>query len=192
MVKRSNAESAPRGSVRIIAGTWRGRRIPVVDGTTVRPTPDRVRETVFNWLREIVVGARCLDLFAGTGALGFEALSRGAGEVWFVESDARLVAALRAQAAAFGAATRITRGDVAAFLDSPPATRFDVVFLDPPYAEPVDAPLAGLRPWLAAGAVVYVERPRGAQLRKVEGGEWWKRARAGGVEFGLVRFQSAQ
>ena len=75
--------------MRIIAGEWRGRRIAIAPDTAVRPTPDRVRETLFNWLREAIVGARCLDLYAGTGALGFEALSRGAAEAWFVEQDRR-------------------------------------------------------------------------------------------------------
>ena len=79
-----------QGRIRIIAGTWRGRLIDIPDGTAVRPTPDRVRETVFNWLSAVVEGARCLDLFAGTGALGFEALSRGAAEAWLVEQDAKL------------------------------------------------------------------------------------------------------
>ena len=87
MVRRSNLRQAPRGSVRIIGGEWRSRRLAIPDGAAVRPTPDRVRETVFNWLRDSIVGARCLDLYAGTGALGFEALSRGAAQAYFVERD---------------------------------------------------------------------------------------------------------
>src|SRR5262249_47552686 len=78
MAKRSNARRELPGSVRIIAGEWRGRRVPIAPGTEVRPTPDRVRETLFNWLMHTIAGAKCLDLYAGTGALGFEALSRGA------------------------------------------------------------------------------------------------------------------
>src|SRR5689334_3621339 len=123
-----------QGRIRIIAGTWRGRLVDIPDGTAVRPTPDRVRETVFNWLREVIEGARCLDLFAGTGVLGFEALSRGAAEAWLVEQDAKLVEALRAAAQKFGATPQIVRRDVLAFLREPPAVRFDIVFLDPPYA----------------------------------------------------------
>ena len=96
MVKRNAARV--QGRIRIIAGEWRGRRIEIPEGTAVRPTPDRVRETVFNWLRDAIDGARCLDLFAGTGVLGFEALSRGAAEACFVEQDAALVDALRATA----------------------------------------------------------------------------------------------
>ena len=96
MATRKNSNS-----VRIIAGDWRGRRIPIPDGTRVRPTPDRVRETLFNWLNAVIPGARCLDLFAGTGVLGLEALSREAGEVWFVETDSSLIDSLRTQIARF-------------------------------------------------------------------------------------------
>jgi 16S rRNA (guanine966-N2)-methyltransferase len=137
MAKRSNVSRAP-GNVRVIAGEWRGRRIAIPDGTAVRPTPDRVRETLFNWLRELVEGAHCLDLFAGTGVLGFEALSRGAAEVWFVEQDAKLVAALQTTAATFGVQPQIVRRDVLAFLREPAPRRFDIAFLDPPYALEVE------------------------------------------------------
>jgi 16S rRNA (guanine966-N2)-methyltransferase len=190
MTKRSNADRGPQGSVRIIAGEWRGRRIPIAADTMVRPTPDRVRETVFNWLRETVEGARCLDLYAGTGALGFEALSRGAAEAWFVEQDPALVAALGSQATTFGVRPRTLRQDVATFLRGPPTTRFDIVFLDPPYALPVEPLLALLPPWLAPGALVYVERPREPGLPAIAGAEWVKRSYAGAVEFGLLRFHT--
>ena len=180
-----------QGRIRIIAGNWRGRLIEIPDGTAVRPTPDRVRETVFNWLRESLVGARCLDLFAGTGALGFEALSRGATEAWLVEQDAQLVEALRATASKFGATPRIVRRDALAFLREPPAARFDVVFLDPPYAAPL-APLLGvLPPWLAPRALVYVERRRSDGLPAVVAAEWLKQSHAGAVEYGLLRFEEA-
>jgi 16S rRNA (guanine966-N2)-methyltransferase len=174
--------------VRIIAGDWRGRRIPIAAGTTVRPTPDRVRETLFNWLRETIVGARCLDLFAGTGALGLEALSRGAAEAWFVEQDQALVAALEAQAAKLGVRPRVLRQDGAKFLQGSAAMRFDVVFLDPPYALPVEPLLALLPPWLAPGALVYVERPRTPGLPAIAGAEWRKRSHAGAIEYGLLQF----
>src|SRR5690606_14330781 len=93
--------SAP-GQVRIVGGTWRGRKLPVADVEGLRPTPDRVRETLFNWLAPVIDGARCIDLFAGTGALGFEAASRGAAEVWLVERDPRAVQALREAGAKLG------------------------------------------------------------------------------------------
>jgi len=178
-----------QGRVRIIAGEWRGRRIEIPEGTAVRPTPDRVRETVFNWLRDSLVGARCLDLFAGTGVLGFEALSRGAAETWFVEQDAKLVEALRATAAALGAQPQIVRRDALAFLREPPATRFDVAFLDPPYAAPLEPLLALLPAWLHPGGLVYVERRRSEGLPAVPSAAWVKRSYAGAVEYGLLQFE---
>jgi 16S rRNA (guanine966-N2)-methyltransferase len=185
MAKRSNVSRAP-GTVRVIAGEWRGRRIAIPEGTSVRPTPDRVRETLFNWLRDVIEGARCLDLFAGTGVLGYEALSRGAAEAWFVEQDAKLVAALQQSAASFGVKPQIVRRDVLAFLREAPQRRFDIAFLDPPYAIAVEPYLELLEAWLAPRALVYVERPRETGLPAVAGGEWCKRAHAGAVEYGLL------
>jgi 16S rRNA (guanine966-N2)-methyltransferase len=189
MVKRKPARV--QGQVRIIAGEWRGRRIDVAGETAVRPTPDRVRETLFNWLRDTIVGARCLDLCAGTGALGFEALSRGAAEAWFVEQDKVLAEMLGATAQRLGATPRIVRRDALAFLREPPSARFDVAFLDPPYASSLEPLLALLPPWLSPGALVYVERPRAAGLPVVAGGEWVKRSRAGAVEYGLLTLAAA-
>jgi 16S rRNA (guanine966-N2)-methyltransferase len=189
MVKRNVAHV--QGRIRIIAGEWRGRRIDVPDGAPVRPTPDRVRETVFNWLRDAIAGARCLDLFAGTGALGFEALSRGAAEAWFVEQDAALVAALRVTAQAFGVTPQIVRRDALAFLRDEPRARFDVVFLDPPYSQPIEPLLELLPAWLAPRALVYVERPRSAGLPAVPSAPWLKRSYAGAVEYGLLQFEEA-
>jgi 16S rRNA (guanine966-N2)-methyltransferase len=189
MVKR-NAKRV-QGSVRIIAGEWRGRRIAIPDGTAVRPTPDRVRETVFNWLRDSLDGARCLDLYAGTGVLGFEALSRGAAQAVFVEQDAALVAALQAIAQQFAAKPHIVRRDALAFLREPPTAKFDIVFLDPPYAQPVEPLLELLPRWLVARALIYVERPRGQGLPSVAGAQWLKQSHAGAVDYGLLRFDEA-
>jgi 16S rRNA (guanine966-N2)-methyltransferase len=189
MVRR-NAKRV-QGSVRIIAGEWRGRRIAIPDGTAVRPTPDRVRETVFNWLRDSLDGARCLDLYAGTGVLGFEALSRGAAQAVFVEQDAALVAALQAIAQQFAAKPHIVRRDALAFLREPPTAKFDIVFLDPPYAQPVEPLLELLPRWLVARALIYVERPRGQGLPSVAGAQWLKQSHAGAVDYGLLRFDEA-
>jgi 16S rRNA (guanine966-N2)-methyltransferase len=189
MVKRNAGRV--QGRVRIIAGEWRGRRISIPDGTSVRPTPDRVRETLFNWLHGLLAGARCLDLYAGTGVLGFEALSRGAAEAWLVERDAALVAALQATAAELGAAPKIIHRDALAFLREPAEARFDVVFLDPPYSQPLEPLLELLPRWLAPHAAVYVERPRSAGLPSVSGAEWLKQSYAGAVEYGLLRFVEA-
>ena len=126
--------------MRIIAGRWRRRVLPVAE--TLRPTPDRVRETLFNWLRDDIDGARCLDLFAGTGALGLEAASRGAKAVVMVERERGVTAALESTARALGADNvEVVCADALAW--RPPAGKvFDVVFLDPPYAGP--APEAAL------------------------------------------------
>ena len=191
MAKRSNAGRQRPGSVRIIAGEWRGRRIPIAEDSAVRPTPDRVRETVFNWLRESVAGARCLDLYAGTGVLGFEALSRGAEEVWFVDKDPALVEALNAQAATFGVRPRVLRQDVSALLSGLATARFDVAFVDPPYSLPAQPVLALLKPWLTDDALVYVERPRFPGLPEIENASWWRRSHAGAIEYGLLKFTAA-
>src|ERR1700729_3505697 len=123
-----------RNSVRIIAGVWRGRRIHFPELPALRPTPDRVRETLFNWLQHSVADARCLDLFAGSGALGLEALSRGAKEVVFVEQAVAASRALQEQLTRFGGERkgRVTEMGATRFLRGP-ATPFDIVFLDPPF-----------------------------------------------------------
>jgi 16S rRNA (guanine966-N2)-methyltransferase len=126
----------------------------------IRPTPDRVRETLFNWLATRVSGARCLDLFAGSGALGLEAISRGAGHVTFVEHDAVAARELRARLSEWGAGgARVEHSDALHFLTGPPEP-FDIVFLDPPFASDLLAAAAQRlerRQWLAPGALVYVE-----------------------------------
>ena len=193
-----NSRAHHRYSVRIIAGRWRGRRLTIPRGTRVRPTPDRVRETVFNWLADQVVGATCMDLFAGTGALGLEALSRGAREVWFVEQDAALSRSLRSIVETLGAANaRIVQSDSHAWLRKPPAQAFDLAFLDPPYAEPLEPLLTQLSPWLADSAHIYVERPYGSDAPEplhalaaaLPGSSLVKQSRAAAVAFGLLRFE---
>ena len=134
----SRASPTPRagsvGQVRIIGGQWRSRILRFAPVPGLRPTPDRVRETLFNWLGQDLTGLCCLDLFAGSGALGLEALSRNAREVVFVERDARVRAALAAAALSLGAGTRarIGAGDALQFLRSAD-TAFDLIFLDPPF-----------------------------------------------------------
>ncbi|HEX6997548.1 MAG TPA: 16S rRNA (guanine(966)-N(2))-methyltransferase RsmD [Gammaproteobacteria bacterium] len=176
----------PPGKVRIIGGAWRSRRLAIPAGTLVRPTPDRVRETLFNWLRNDIEGARCLDLYAGTGALGFEALSRGAAEAWLVESDVLLVDALEEHARLLGARATIVRRNALAFLDAPPPRRFDVVFVDPPYEQSLEPIFHRLPPWLADHALIYAERPLEEGLPTFAAYEWRKQSRAGAVVFGLA------
>ncbi|HEY5102566.1 MAG TPA: 16S rRNA (guanine(966)-N(2))-methyltransferase RsmD [Steroidobacteraceae bacterium] len=146
--------------LRIIGGTWRGRRFRFSAEADIRPTPDRVRETLFNWLAARVAQARCLDLCAGSGALGLEALSRGAARVHFVESDGHAVSDLRARLIEWGAqGATVERIDTLRYLRSKPEA-FDIVFLDPPYAAGLLSSAAQLledREWLAPGALIYVE-----------------------------------
>ena len=146
--------------LRIIGGTWRGRKLRFPASAAIRPTPDRVRETLFNWLSTAIHGARCLDLFAGSGALGLEALSRGAAHVTFVESDAAAAHALRERLAEWQAGdARVERTDALRYLAGEPRP-FDIVFLDPPFASDLlgrSAALLEERHWLVAGARIYVE-----------------------------------
>jgi 16S rRNA (guanine966-N2)-methyltransferase len=159
------AGAAPRRAararvLRIIGGTWRGRKLRFPAAAAIRPTPDRVRETLFNWLGAATAGARCLDAFAGSGALGLEALSRGAAHVTFIEQDAAAVAALRERLAEWGAGNAlVVRADALRHLAAPPAEAYDIVFLDPPFAAGVLARAAALleHGWLREGALVYVE-----------------------------------
>ncbi len=161
--RRSGRASVPTttaGSVRIIAGRWRGTRLPVADVAGLRPSSDRVRETLFNWLQPWLSGARVLDLFAGSGALGLEAVSRGATQAVLVERDAQLVQALRASVERLQAAdaVQVIRADALTWLQAPLFGRFDGVFLDPPFDAllwPQVLPL--LTPWLAPQAWLYLE-----------------------------------
>ena len=122
-----------RGQLRIIAGSWRGRKLGFLDREGLRPTTDRVRETVFNWLQMDMPGSRCLDLFAGSGALGFEAASRGASKVVMVDSDSETVSMLRNNIDLLSASqTEVVCSDAISFLQSCDFM-FDVVFIDPPY-----------------------------------------------------------
>lgn len=151
------------GQVRIIGGSLRGRRMPVPDVPGLRPTPDRVRETLFNWLSPYMAGARVLDLFAGTGALGLEAASRGAAAVTLVESQRAAQAALQATLQRLALpAVRLVTGDALAFLASG-AGEYDVIFLDPPFAAGLLVPaLDAIQQHgrLAPGGYCYVEQPR--------------------------------
>ena len=149
--------------VRIIAGRHRGRRLPFVPGPGLRPTPDRVRETLFNWMREEVPGARCLDLFAGSGALGLEALSRGASHLVAVDRQRRVAERLRDNTELLEEQDRVevVNADVVRFLSSKPGRPFEIVFLDPPFASDLLATCCERleeNGWLAESALVYVEQ----------------------------------
>ncbi|WP_340642693.1 16S rRNA (guanine(966)-N(2))-methyltransferase RsmD [Rhodocyclus gracilis] len=150
------------GALRIVGGDWRRRVLRFPEGEGLRPTPDRVRETLFNWLGQRLDGLACLDLFAGSGALGFEAASRGAASVVMVERAAAPFAALRANAALLGGDARleIVRADALEFARSS-SRRFDVLFLDPPYRQGwLDRLQPELPRLLNDDAVIYVEAER--------------------------------
>ena len=171
--------------MRIIAGEYRGRRIAVPSRDDLRPTPDRVRETLFNWLGQRLEGQTCLDLFAGSGALGFEAASRGAARVVMVENDRTVFANLQnTQELIKARQAELVLADAFDFLRKT-SERFDVVFLDPPFRQnALPALLERLPARLAPGARVYVEAPA-----PLEPGEAWrelKRSRAGQVSFQLL------
>ena len=187
-VARSSA--FPR-EVRIIGGAWKRSKLPVADRPGLRPTPDRVRETVFNWLGQSLEGWRCVDAFAGSGALGFEAASRGAAEVVLVERDPALVASLNAVRQRLGAANvRIERADALQWLARAPARSVDLVFLDPPFdSDLLSAALAAAATIVGDGGFVYVEAPAAveAEAAAALGLAPHRDGRAGAVHFHLLR-----
>ena len=177
--------------MRIIGGAWKRSKLAVADRPGLRPTPDRVRETLFNWLGQTLEGWRCVDAFAGAGALGFEAASRGAAEVVLVERDTALVAALVAARQRLHAdAVRIERADAVQWMARAPAAAFDLVFLDPPFDSALLGPAldAAVR-IVVEGGLVYVEAavPIEAIGAESRGLVVWRSGRAGAVHFQLLR-----
>lgn len=186
-----NRNAQNRNRVRIIGGDWRSRVLQFPDAPGLRPTPDRVRETLFNWLQLRIHGAHCLDLFAGSGALGFEALSRGAASATALESAAVVAAALRHNAGLLGSdRLQIVQQDALRWLDKPATQQFDIVFVDPPFADNSHARCCELlqqHGWLAPGALVYLEA--GSSLLALALPPAWQLTRhkqAGDVHYGLA------
>lgn len=183
-----------KSQVRIIGGKWRGRKLEVVEATGLRPTPDRIRETLFNWLGQELSNARVLDCFAGTGVLGFEALSRGAGSVTALEQQPQALANLHAQAARLEAAAfEVVAGDSCNLIGQL-RQKYDIVFIDPPYAEPkMRAQVFNqleIHQCLQPGAIIYFEWPvfdhfdlPSARLR------WLKQKTAGQVKYAIAEWQ---
>ena len=189
---RPRTVGSPAGKLRIIGGSLRGSKLLVPDAPGLRPTADRVRETVFNWLMPFIDGARCLDLFAGTGALGIEALSRGAGWVDFIETDPRLAQALRENLQRLRQESASVRcGDAVTVLSSaPPAQPYDIVFVDPPFTASLWEAAAGALHaggWLRDGALVCLEMPVQAQPALPPQWELHRSAAAGSVRYSLYR-----
>jgi 16S rRNA (guanine966-N2)-methyltransferase len=183
------------GRFRIIGGAWRSRRLAIPADLEVRPTPDRVRETLFNWLAPVIEGARCLDLYAGSGALGLEALSRGASRVVFVDRARGALRQLKASLELLDCdQAELLCMDAMAFLEG--ASRpFDVVFVDPPYRQGLLAPVVARlveRGWLARGGAIYLEHEAEVPPPGLPAG--WRLVRsaaAGQVRYHLARAEPA-
>jgi 16S rRNA (guanine966-N2)-methyltransferase len=184
-----------KNQIRIIGGEWRSRQIHVIDSPGLRPTPCRVRETLFNWLQHDIPGSRCLDLFAGSGALGFEAASRGAAAVVQVEQDGSVCCALHENTQKLNARQiTLVNADVFRFLATGVAEAFDVVFLDPPFGQDLAAQTCSWledKGWLNPEALIYVETERGSSLPAAIPANWrlLKSKTAGDVDYRLFARQ---
>ena len=198
MAARSHGERGPRtggparddGRIRIIGGLWRGRKLAVAPVPALRPTPDRVRETLFNWLGPYISGATCLDLFAGTGALGFESLSRGAAAATLLDADPVVVQTLVAHRDTLAAdAATILCADARTWLATNPPVPHDIVFVDPPFRQGLVAEItAQLRAgWLKPHTLVYLEAEK-IPILELEAGGWQltRQGRTRHVEFALA------
>ena len=193
----SNRARNMKSQVRIIGGKWRGRKIEVVDEADLRPTPDRIRETLFNWLAPVLRDANVLDCFAGSGVLGLEALSRGAGRVTALERQPRALANLRDQAERLGASGfEVIAGD-SRDLIAQLRQKFDIVFIDPPYAKPrlraqVFAQLE-IHGCLQPGATVYFEWPLSGHFDLPSASlRWLKQKTAGQVKYAIAEWQGSR
>ena len=180
------------GRLRIVAGKWRSRLLPVIDAPGLRPTSERIRETLFNWLGPGIEGAQCLDLFAGTGALGIEALSRGAKKLLFVEKSASVAAAIRKNLGDLEATNaEVVHDEAVNFLNKTDPQSFDIVFLDPPFDMDLLAKSCGLlqeKGWLAANAIIYLEQSKGRENPVLPAGWVISHEKvAGKVSYSLVR-----
>jgi 16S rRNA (guanine966-N2)-methyltransferase len=158
--KQSKPAKTTNNTLRIIGGQWRSRKLVFNDAPNLRPTPERIRETLFNWLQGRIHGTRCLDLFAGSGALGLEALSRGASEVVFVESIAHVTRQLESNLALLKANARVIHGNAQSYLEAT-TQPFDIIFLDPPFRQGLLTPILEIisdRHLLTHNGLIYLEQ----------------------------------
>ena len=189
--KTTDKKKPQAGHLRIVAGNWRSRLLQIADVPGLRPTSERIRETLFNWLAARIHGARCLDLCAGTGALGLEALSRGAGELVFVERSTIAFRTLKSNIALLGAANaEVLNIDARRYLGDSSAKPFDIVFLDPPFTADLYDELCRLlveQRWLADDARIYIEMDKDQpELRIPDGWQILKNKTAGKVRYMLA------
>ena len=187
---KGTAHLKPPGEIRIIGGRYKRTKLPVPNKPGLRPTPDRVRETLFNWLGQDLTGWRCMDVFAGTGALGFEAASRGAAEVLLCEQDPALVLQLKAlQARLEAGMVRIERGDGLGVLRRLPAASLQLVLLDPPFESSLFEPALKAAALAISGTgLIYLEAPRawGDEELRPLGPRVQRSGKAGAVHFHLL------
>ena len=180
------------GKIRIIGGKWRGRKIDVVNADGLRPSPDRTRETLFNWLQGKIKGARCLDLFAGSGILGFEALSRGASEVLTVELNTIIAGSLRKTSKILQSdAHKIVCQDALSIAEENPGN-FDLIFLDPPFSGDEYEPIlnkVSVLPSIRAGSLIVVESNQAREIFFPEALILLKHRRYGSVKLDILRKQ---
>lgn len=183
--------SAAPGEIRLIGGRWKRSKLPVADRPGLRPTPDRVRETLFNWLGQDMAGWRVLDAFAGTGALGLEAASRGAAEVWLLERDAALARHLQSTCRRLGATTvHVEQADALAWMGRRELSGLDLVLLDPPFgADVFDQAVRAALPLLTGEGWLYLEADRAfdATACAAWGCRLHRQGRAGMVHFHLLQ-----
>jgi 16S rRNA (guanine966-N2)-methyltransferase len=192
MTKRKQSAKSQAGRLRIVAGNWRSRLLDIAHVEGLRPTSQRIRETLFNWLAPQIHGARCLDLYAGTGALGLEALSRGAASAVFVETHRVAAQQLKENVEQLKADTAtVLHQDALEYLYSKPDRKFDIVFLDPPFAADLldeTCRLLAHKELLAEGALVYLEQDRSkAEPQLPDGWQVQKNKTAGNVRYMLVQ-----
>lgn len=182
------------GRIRIIGGNWRSRKLDVIEAADLRPTPDRVRETLFNWLQPYIEGASCLDLYAGSGSLGFEALSRGAASVTMIERDRTVFKNLESQAAKLGAVgIEIVCADASSWMRTC-RPQYDIIFLDPPYSQNRSGQITGQLldcRCLRAGTLLYTESDERLTYND-DRMQPRKSGKAGSVHFGLYEYTERQ
>ena len=191
--KTANQQPAQPGEVRIISGQWRGRKLPVLDVQGLRPTTDRVKETLFNWLMQDIQGRAVLDCFSGSGSLAFEALSRHANSALLLERDAKAATQLKQNLARLKCENaEVRHTDTMQWLAAPAGMQFDLVFIDPPFRQGLALPCAHLlqNSWLKPDALIYLETEKELDIRELP--ESWhllKDKIAGQLAYRLFQYQ---